>query len=375
MRISSRSIALTVLITLLVLLPVFLRLPAPALGPHNLLAELLVRYGLVLLAIPAFYFLDSKLDRQEKRDALLLCLLLTLLTNYLHLWLVDNASSSWGANRSVQMELHEAAIMSNPESLPHSYRFLPDAFIRWLEQITGDFDSARDGYRNLFGFFVFYALYRFARLFLLRGGSLFCLALWAAILPVSYRYYAGQPADPMSHLSFLLTFIFLQTEQFAWLLLTILIGSLAKETVLAMAGYYALFHWREPKFVPKAALLLVASALLYLGVRAAVLHSAPHYAQISGVTAQHIAENWNNYSRWLGSVFFTVAIFLPFVFLGWRSAPLSLRRLVLFLFPVLFLSGLVFSWLREARNFMPLCAPLIVMTAYYLMPNERNQPS
>ena len=50
----------------------------------------------------------------------------------------------------------------------------------------------------------------------------------------------------------------------------------------------------------------------------------------------------------------------------------SLRRLVIFLVPVLFLSSLIFSWLREARNFMPLCAVLIVMTVYYLMPGERN---
>ena len=118
---------MTLLLALLVLLPVFLRLPAPAdNGPH-ILAQLFVRYGLVILATAGCYFFDGKLTSQEKRDALLLCLVLTLLTNYLHLWLVDNASYSWGANRSVQMELHEAAIMSKAESLPHSYRFLPDA--------------------------------------------------------------------------------------------------------------------------------------------------------------------------------------------------------------------------------------------------------
>lgn len=372
MRTNWKWIGLTLLLALLVLLPVFLRLPAPTdNGPH-ILAQLFVRYGLVILATAGCYFFDGKLTSQEKRDALLLCLVLTLLTNYLHLWLVDNASYSWGANRSVQMELHEAAIMSKAESLPHSYRFLPDAVIRWLEQLSHDFDSARDGYRNIFNLFVFYALYRFARFFLQRSGALACLALWACILPVSYRYYAGQPADPMSHLSFLLAFIFLETEQFAWLVLTILIGSLAKETVLAMSGYYAIFHWRDRRFLPRAALLLLASAVLYFGVRAAVLHSAPQYSQISGVTTQHVTENWNNYSRWVGTLFFTVGIFLPFVFIGWRTAPASLRRLVIFLVPVLFLSSLIFSWLREARNFMPLCAVLIVMTVYYLMPGERN---
>jgi hypothetical protein len=365
-----KLIWLVVLATVLALLPVVFRLPAPA-HTHNPVFGILLRYGLPLLAAAGCYFFDRKLPQRERLNALLLCLALSLLTNYLHLWLVDSSGNTWGSHHSIQLQLHEAAIMSKPEALPHSYRFLPDGIIRLFEQVTGDFDSARDSYRSFFGLFLFYALYRFARLYLQQGGAILCLALWSAILPVSYRYYAGQPADPMSHLSFLLAFTFLETEQFAWLLLTILIGSLAKETILAMSGYYALFHWREPQFARKAILLLATSGLICLGVRAVVLGFAPNYSQISGVTANHIAENWNNYRQWIGPFIFTAGFFCPFCIVGWRDAPITLRRLVLFLFPVLFLSGLVFSWLREGRNFMPLCAPLIVITAGYLLPRER----
>ena len=128
-----------------------------------------------------------------------------------------------------------------PEVLPHSYRFLPNSLVRLFEQVTGDFSTARHTYRNLFGVLLFYALYRFSRLFLLHAGALFSLALWAMVSPVSYRYYLGQLTDPLSHLSFILAFIFIETEQFVYLLLTLTIGCLAKETVLVMAGYYALF--------------------------------------------------------------------------------------------------------------------------------------
>jgi hypothetical protein len=49
----------------------------------------------------------------------------------------------------------------------------------------------------------------------------------------------------MSHLSFILAFIFIETDQFVYLVLTVTIRCLAKETIIAMAGYYVLFRWRE----------------------------------------------------------------------------------------------------------------------------------
>jgi hypothetical protein len=49
------------------------------------------------------------------------------------------------------------------------------------------------------------------------------------------------------------------------------------------------------------------------------------------------------------------------------------NAIALYLFPVLFLSSLFFSWLREARNFMPLVAVLTVLTVYHLVPGERAE--
>jgi hypothetical protein len=347
-----------------------LGLPAPGRARDPLLLYA-VLYGPAIAAVGLCCFLERESDRKQRQDTLLLCVILALLTNYLHLWLVDNASYVTGPNLALQKQLHEQVVALSPDALPHSYRFLSNSFIRLLELATGDFATARDSYRNLFGVLLLYAIYRFARLFLRHGGALFCLAIWTAITPVSFRYYAGQPADPLSHLSFILSFIFLETEQFVYLLLAVLIGTLAKETVAAMSGYYLLFSWRDPRSRLRAVILLAGVILLVAGVRVLVLSGPPGYTAISGVDPTHLSTNWNNYLQWIRPIFFTVGIFVPFVVLGWRSFPSRLRSLVLYLGPLLFFSNLFFSWLREGRNFMPLTAILIVMTVYYLLPHER----
>jgi hypothetical protein len=367
-------VALVLFTTALSLLPVLLGLSVPT-QPRNAIILYGTLYGPAIVAVFLCYFLDRKVERKQKLNALLLCLVLALVTNYLHLWLVDNASYSATSNLVLQKNLHESVIGLAPEALPHSYRFLPNSFIRLLEMATGDFASARDGYRNLFVVLLLYALYRFARLFLRHGGALCCLALWTAVIPVSFRYYAGQANDPLSHLSFLLSFIFLETEQFAYFVLTLVIGALTKETILAMSGYYALVSWKDKRSRWRAAILLLTVLIVFFGVRALILQRAPGSRDVSGVDFTHSVTNWRNYLQWCQSLLFTCGIFIPFVVLGWRTLPWRLRSVALYLFPILFVSSLFFSWLREARNFMPVVAIFVVMTVHYLFPQERRDAS
>jgi hypothetical protein len=63
----------------------------------------------------------------------------------------------------------------------------------------------------------------------------------------------------------------------------------------------------------------------------------------------------------------TACALLPFLVLGWKDTPLSLKRQILYLFPVLFFSGLFFSWLYETRNFMPLVFVMSVVAGSYLV--------
>jgi hypothetical protein len=360
-------VGLVLVATVIALIPVLLHLPSPAAKG----AGITFVYLPALLAAVACYQFDRTFSKKEKAEALFICIAFAFLSNYLHSWLVDLGPGLPASTLGWQTSIQQSVIDLRPEVLPHSYRFLPNSVVRLFEQVTGDFSLARDCYRNLFGVLLFYALYRFARLFLLHGGALFSLALWTVVSAVSFRYYLGQLTDPISHLSFILAFIFIETEQFVYLVLTLTIGCLAKETVLAMIGYYAFFRWREKSYLLKLIILVVTSLAVYLAARLWVLHGAPNYSQISGVTLDHVAKNLADYSWSLPAFLYTVGIFVPLVIAGWRESPWKLRSLALYLCPVLLISSLFFSWLQETRNFMPLVAVLAVLTVYHLMPGER----
>jgi hypothetical protein len=136
--------------------------------------------------------------------------------------------------------------------------------------------------------------------------------------------------------------------------------------VLALAGYYVLFRRKERNYWLKAITLCVASVAVYLGVRMLVLHGSMNaYSQISLAPPNMPSINWHD-SRWPTGLLLTVGGFVPFLVLSWRETPNSLKYLALFLFPVLFASGLFFSFLVEMRNFMPLVFVLAVIAARYL---------
>jgi hypothetical protein len=90
-----------------------------------------------------------------------------------------------------------------------------------------------------------------------------------------------------------------------------------------------------------------------------------HYEQASGVTLDHVWENWQNLD-WQAPFLLTACALLPFLALGWKETPLSLKRQTAYLFPMLFVSSLFFSWLREGRNYMPLVFVLAVVAGRYL---------
>jgi hypothetical protein len=306
-----------------------------------------------------------RLSRPQALSLVFVIFLLTSITNNLHGFNVDQATNYFPEpNRVWQERTHNLVMQLAPALLPHSYRFLPNSIVRWVQLAHLDFDSARDLYRLIAGLLLFYSIYKYARLYSNYTSAIVAMLLTAAIYPISFEHYAGQLTDPLSHLSFVLAFIFLETEEFALLLSTLVIGSLAKETVLALAGYYVLFCQREARYQVKAVSLCVASAGVYFGVRLFVLHGSMNYQQTSGVKLEHVLENWQ-FIGWHEPFLLTACALLPFLALGWKETALSLKRLVFFLFPVLFLSSLFFSWLVETRNFMPLVFVLSVVAAGY----------
>ncbi len=309
-----------------------------------------------------------RLSRRRALTLIFLIFLLTCVTNSVHRFYVDHSAvSATSSNLAWQIEVQERVMESSPAVAPHSYRFLPNSIVRWMQLCRFSYESARDTYRLIFGLVLYYAMYRYARLYANYAGAIIALLLVAVVYPVSFEYYAGQLTDPLSHLSFVLAFIFLETGDFGLLLATLLIGSLAKETVIAMAGYYVIFCRGDKHYLARAATLSVGSLAVYLGVRAFVLKSSSRYGyeQVSGVAPGHL---WVNLAggRWLPLVLLTAGAFVPFLIAGYKQTPASLKRQAGFLFPVLFVSSALFGWLFEARNFMPLVFVLAVAGGMYL---------
>lgn len=65
----------------------------------------------------------------------------------------------------------------------------------------------------------------------------------------------------------------------------------------------------------------------------------------------------------------TAGALIPFLAVGCRSTPRPLKQTALFLLPVLFLSSLLFSWLDESRNYMPVVFVFAVIAAHALTQN------
>ena len=366
-KLNWRWLILAWLSAIVIVLPIFLHWKAPAPSAFRTHLAIDLSYFAVLLICTGF--IKIELHRLGKRRALSLVffiLLLTALTNQIHSFNVDHASNYAPAltNESIQEHLQDQVVELSPVAVPHSYRFLPNALVYCLQLCGVRFDAARDIYRLLAGLLLFYALYRFARLYVDFHSAVMALLLVCVIYPVSFEWYIGQLTDPLSQLSFVLAFIFLETENFAFLLTTLLLGSLAKETVLALSGFYVLFAGRTRQYFWKAGVLCFASLAMFLAVRFVVLHGTMHYEQISGPGPSHVIENWRD-TKWHQLFFLTGGAYLPFLILGWKETPLMLKRLVCYLLPVLFVSSLFFSWLSETRNWMPVVFVLAVVTAQY----------
>ncbi len=337
-----------------------------------------VAFGYAACALICYLLYRSESKRLGRSRAAVLVFLIFLLssfTNNLHNYYVDRHGTyvPHVPNLRVQEDLQNEVIQLLPGAVPHSYRFLPNAIVRWIELCGVEFAAARDIYRAIAGVLLFFALYRYASLFTDYVGAMFALLLVAAVYPISFEWYAGQLTDPLSHLSFVLALIFLETENFPLLLSTLLIGSLAKETVLALAGFYVLFRRGERNYAAKATVLCVASLAVFFGVRMFVLHGSMQYQQVSGVSAAHIFTNWKDV-KWPAMFVITACAYAPFLAIAWKETPGSLKRMAFYLYAVLFPSSLVFSWLSETRNFMPLVFVLSVIAGRYLSRHGAVRP-
>ncbi len=331
-------------------------------------------FVLILTPILISYFLLSDLKNKEKIFILIFLSMFTCFCVHLHFtnvelgkYLPDKINLLW------QKEMHEQILNKNPSAIPHSYRFLAETFISILIICLGDFLKAVIAYRLIFQFLLLFSIFYWARLYVNYRTALITVLLYVLVYPITIRDYAGQPIDPMSHLSFILSFIFLNKKKDFYFILTILIGVLAKESVAVMAIFY--FFIRYQKNISHyflSFLFITLSFGLIILVRWYINQSNLEYVNISGVTPDHILRNLQD-SRWYGQVFLTLFLFLPFNILIWKKIPSSLKYLILFLIPILVLTNIIFSWLAEVRNFVPFLIPMCLVSATYFLQEDFSE--
>lgn len=364
-------------LTLIAILPAIFHWQAhtPAVGVGKTLRSLVL--NLIVLGI-CYLIYRTERRHMSASSALSLVILFFVLTgtvNFMHKYMVDYGGHHFGPlthDVDWQIFFHNGVINLDPGFLPHTYRFLPNAVVRWMEIAGISFVQARNTYRLYFMLLIFYALYRYARLYTSHIGGIIAALCTAAVFPATFVNYAGQLTDPMLQLAFLLCFIFLETEDFPLFLATMLIGSLAKETILAMAGYYVLFCRHHRNYLLRSVVTCLSAVVVYFGVRLFVLKGSFAYRDVSGVTLQHVSRNWHLFT-WVDNTLATCAVFIPFLILGWRKTPRALKQQFFYWLPVIFVSSLFFSWLVEVRNYMPVIFVLSVVTGIFFSQQVESQ--
>lgn len=328
----------------------------------------------ILILVP-LWISYKVLGDLELKERLITILFLSLFTGFcVHLHFTNVELGNYfpdKVNIVWQMEVHEKILNKDPSIIPHSYRFLAETMISLLILWAGNFLKALILYRIVFQFLLLLSIFYWARLYVNYRTSIFTVLLYVLLYPITIRYYAGQPMDPISHLSFILSFIFMHQKKDFYFLLTVLIGILAKESIAIMPVFYFLFQSPKTKtHWIKSTVFIVLSFAVILSVRWYITQANLQYENISGVTPDHILNNLKDGFRWYGQFFFTIILLAPFTILGWRQTPIILKQLIVFLILGLVSTNLVFSWLAEVRNFVPFLVPMCLVSAVYFLKEE-----
>lgn len=333
----------------------------------------LLLLGIPLTAIGICYNINIGLARRDKIVLFTLLSLLCLLLVDIHLVYIDTPSNMScqffpeNTNLEFQQYIHHEIMNLSIDAIPHSYRFLPDSFVAFLNFLTNDFSFSKMIYRETFMFLLLFSIYYYSRLYYSHQVAVATLLLYAVVYQISIRDYAGQLHDPLSHFLFILAFIFMELDLFAYFFLAVIIGLLAKESIVVVPVFYAIQQMRAGRFPVKAFFLIIVSLIVLAAIR---LYIVPDfsYGHISRAGSwELIKNNILNYKRSWHQVFYTVGIFLPFVILSWKRSAAPVKDLVLFLLPVLIVAHTVIGFLWETRNLIPVAIPMALLTANYLM--------
>lgn len=341
-------------------------------APPGLLVLLALALPLATLAA-CWRWLDLGLDRSRKAGLFTLVAVVTALQVHLHHTTVDRgpfvyAARKFDDNTGWQRLMQRAVLEGRTEGpfLGHNARFLPNGFTQLLVAATGDYVPARTLYRLTFQLLLLLAIYALGRRWFSHATAVGGVLFYALIYPISIRHYAGQLTDPMSHLSLVLGLVLLARGPFAYLLLCIGVGTIAKETVAILGPLYVVLRPDDPKRWPRAAVLTVVGVGMVWLLRKAVVGEVTEEG-MSATTWGHVATNLRAWPAWIPQIALTLLPGGLFLALGWGRTPPALRTTCVYLTVVLLASSLRFSWLYEARNFVPGAIPMGIVAAAWLL--------
>jgi hypothetical protein len=383
------------LVAALSLAPLFLGRGAVQPVGRPLLGSRGIGEAVVLLGMGLAIFVRTMADRRHGPYAVLLnigFILVAAAATACHWCVVDTRYQIVNGERDYfqvqwQSDLYYALLSGEKKDLgggqytvPHMYRPLPYGFTRTLEWLTGNWWFACWSYRWFFTYWFVWSYYQFARHFRSPGRSLVALAAYPILYPFSILYYGGQLTDPMSHALFALALCYLVEDRWFLLAMSVALGVLAKETAVIIVLAYFVCHIERPlRALVRSLGPALAGTAAYVAARlpfgwrpasGSINETPPNlWANLGMAPLAHFPESIIN-QFWIQPLIF-IGIFLPFIVWRWRQAEWPLKALFLTLVPLLFASQLLYGWLYESRNYVPL---LPVLTTLALTPGRASNP-
>jgi hypothetical protein len=332
-------------------------------GPPPMLPRQI--FWVVAVAAPWFALQGATSSARERAVVTAIVVTAAAFCNHVKYVLVDLGHyfpvSQFENNTVWQYSLHRGILALSPAYIPHSYRFLPDALIGVMEWATGTFEGARSANALIFYGLLYAFTFRLARRYLSTPGSIAVVVLLLMVYPVTNAWYAGQPIDPMSHLSFVVCMWALATGQEAPMGASLVVGCFAKESVLIMAPCRAFYGDRRGRAILLAAAYFVMTFAAIAIIRLVVNGGSFSYGRISGVEPGFVATNFAQYRQWVPQYAFSIGIFLPGAAWGWKEMDRPFRLTCLAVTAGVVISSAVFSWLSEVRNLVPAIVMLAVV--------------
>lgn len=199
---------------------------------------------------------------------------------------------------------------------------------------------------------TFLAFHGFQRFFLPRAWALAGTLLLAALHGPSFEHYWFQPASAPDLMLWTLGAYLTMKRKDAWLFPMIVLGALNRETVVFLIPIHIALRWGEEplqKLALRAGALGLAWLVPFVGVRTVV--EVTGWA--NGKSATDFLMSNLTRTEWIGYALAFAGTWTLLPFLGWRSVPPRLRRLILVMGPYI---GLIFAFgrIREVRLLLPM---------------------